>query len=57
MRKGKASTIRYKANRRKTKGIGQGHTSKYLAEQREKDRPPIMKRRPKDEHNDTEHYD
>jgi hypothetical protein len=57
MRKGKASTIRYKAKRRKTKGMPKGYAAKCLAEQREKDRPPIMKRRPKDEHNDTEHYD
>jgi hypothetical protein len=57
MRKGKASTIRYKAKRRKTKGLHKGHAAKYLAEQREKERPPIMKRRPKDEHNDIEHYE
>jgi len=57
MRKGKASTIRYKANRRKTKGLHKGHAAKHLAEQREKERPPIMKRRPKDEHQDIEHYE
>jgi len=57
MRKGKASTIRYKAKRRKTKGLNKGSAAKYLAEQREKERPPIMKRRPKDEHRDIEHYE
>jgi len=34
-----------------------GYAAKCLAEQREKERPPIMKRRPKDQHNDLEHYD
>jgi hypothetical protein len=57
MRKGKASTIRYKAKRRKTKGLPKGYAAKWLAEQREKDRPPIMKRRPKEEPKHTEHYD
>jgi negative regulator of sigma E activity len=55
--KGKASTIRYKAKRRKTKGLPKGYAAKYLAEQREKERPPIMKRRPKDDHLDIEHYE
>jgi hypothetical protein len=57
MKKGKASTIRYKAKRRKTKGMPKGYAAKYLAEQREKERPPIMKRRPKDDHLDIEHYE
>jgi hypothetical protein len=49
MKKGKASTIRYKAKRHKTKGLPKGYAAKYLAEQREKERPPIMKRRPQDD--------
>jgi hypothetical protein len=57
MRKGKASTIRYKAKRRKTRGLPKGYAAKCLAEQREKERPPIMKRRPKEEPKHTEHYD
>jgi hypothetical protein len=39
------------------KVMPKGYAAKYLAEQREKERPPIMKRRPKDDHLDIEHYE
>lgn len=45
MKKGKQSTIRFKANRRKNKSIRPDHIETYLKNQEEKNRLPVLKRK------------